>query len=365
MAPGDRVSGPELFGTLPTGAPVFAYTLRNASGIELRAMTYGGIILGIRVPDRDGRIEDVTLGFDDLGSYVRENPYFGAIIGRVANRIAQGQFTLDGRQYSLARNDGDNASHGGREGFDRRSWAAEAAETETGARLVLTRTSPDGEEGYPGNLAVKVTYTLTDQNELIVDYEAKTDKPTPVNLTQHTYFNLAGPGSRDILDHVLQLNADAFTPVSQKRVPTGELRPVEGTVFDFRRPTRVGARINAADEQLRIAGGYDQNFVLNRRGVAANALVEAARVLDPATGRVLTVSTTEPGVQFYSGNLLDGRLVGKGGINYARRSGLCLETQHFPDAPNQPKFPSVIVRAGEVYRSRTVFRFSTDAEHPA
>ncbi|RMH69490.1 MAG: galactose mutarotase [Bacteroidetes bacterium] len=344
------------FGTTADGEAVTMYTLTRAGGMEVRLLNYGGIITSLKVPDRNGRLEDVVLGFDTLAPYLERHPYFGAIIGRYGNRIAGGQFTLDGTTYTLAQNDGPNHLHGGLRGFDRVVWQAEPFEEPGRVGVVLTYTSPDGEEGYPGTLQAKVTYTLTDDDELIVDYEATTDKATPVNLTQHTYFNLAGHGSGDVLDHELTIHADHYLPVDSTLIPTGERRPVAGTPFDFRRPTPIGARIEADDPQLHWGpGGYDHTFVLNRTG---DGLEPAARVYEPTSGRVLEVRTTEPGVQFYSGNFLDGSLVGKGGAVYARHAGFCLETQHFPNSPNQPDFPSTILRPGETYSSRTVFAFS-------
>ncbi len=344
------------FGTTADGEAVTMYTLTRAGGMEVRLLNYGGIITSLKVPDRNGRLEDVVLGFDTLAPYLERHPYFGALIGRYGNRIAGGQFTLDGTTYTLAQNDGPNHLHGGLKGFDRVVWQAEPFEEPGRVGVVLTYTSPDGEEGYPGTLRAKVTYTLTDDDELIVDYEATTDKATPVNLTQHTYFNLAGHGSGDVLDHELTIHADHYLPVDSTLIPTGERRPVAGTPFDFRRPTPIGARIEADDPQLHWGpGGYDHTFVLNRTG---DGLEPAARVYEPTSGRVLEVRTTEPGVQFYSGNFLDGSLVGKGGAVYARHAGFCLETQHFPNSPNQPDFPSTILRPGETYTSRTVFAFS-------
>mgnify|MGYP006199544095 CR=1 FL=1 len=349
---------PEPFGTAPGGEAVHAFILRSRSGVEVRAATYGGILLSIRVPDREGRFDDVTLGFDTLDRYVGENdPYFGALIGRYANRIAGGRFTLDGRAYRLAVNNGPNHLHGGERGFDRVVWNAAPFAGEGRRGVVFAYTSPDGEEGYPGTLRVKVAYTLTDDDALVLDYEATTDAATPVNLTQHTYFNLAGPGTRDILDHVLTINADAFTPVDSTLIPTGELRPVEGTPFDFRQPTPIGARIGADDEQIRFGLGYDHNFVLQREDAGADALVLAARVTEPESGRVMEVYTTEPGLQFYSGNFMDGQ-TGKGGIPMNFRTGLCLETQVFPDSPNQPHFPSTRLDPGQTYVNRIVLRFS-------
>jgi aldose 1-epimerase len=346
----------EAFGQTKDGVSVDLYTLTNASGMEVRAMTYGGIIVSLKVPDRDGQLGDVVLGYDSLDGYLKSSPYFGAIVGRYGNRIAKGKFTLDGEDYTLATNNGPNALHGGNKGFDKVVWKAESFEKDGGVGVVFSYTSPDGEEGYPGTLQAKVTYTLTDANELEFAYHAVTDKATPVNLTQHTYFNLAGDGSGDILGHELMLNASHFTPVDSTLIPTGEIRSVEGTPFDFRTPTAIGARIDADDEQIRFGGGYDHNFVLDR--TTGSGLALAARVYEPTTGRVMDVTTTEPGVQFYSGNFLDGTITGKNGHVYGHRSGLCLETQHYPDSPNQSDFPSTILRPGEEYRSRTVYAFS-------
>ena len=345
----------QTFGKTQDGTAVDIFTLTNSNGVEVRAITYGGIIVSLRTPDKNGKLDDIVLGFDTLDSYLGKHPYFGAIIGRYGNRIGNAKFTLDGVEYKLAANNGPNSLHGGLKGFDKAVWKAQSLENDQGVGVVFTHTSPDGEEGYPGNLAAKVTYTLTNQNELIFDYEATTDKPTPVNLTQHTYFNLAGAGKGDVLGHEVLLNADSFTPVDSNLIPTGEIRKVAGTPFDFTKPTAVGARINQDDEQLKLAGGYDHDFVINRRGEEPSL---AARVYEPTSGRVLEVSTTQPGVQLYTGNFLDGTLTGKGGHVYQKRSGLCLETQHFPDSPNKPDFPSTILRPGETYRSRTIFKFS-------
>ncbi len=343
------------FGVTPAGESVDVFTLANASGVEVRAITYGGIIVSLRVPDRDGRLGDIVLGFDDLDGYVEGSPYFGAIVGRYANRIANGQFTLAGETYHLATNNGPNHLHGGVRGFDKIVWHAEMLESDSGVAVIFTYTSPDGDEGYPGTLFTRVSYTLTPGNELVVDYLAATDRATPINLSQHTYFNLAGDGRRDVLEHVLTINAGHFTPVDATLIPTGVIAPVAGTPFDFTTPTAIGARIDLEDEQLENGGGYDHNFVLDRDGAG---LAHAARVEEPTTGRVLDVYTTEPGLQFYSGNFLDGSLIGKSGQVYRHRYGFCLETQHFPDSPNQPAFPSTILRPGEEYRSRTVFVFS-------
>jgi aldose 1-epimerase len=342
----------EPFGKMPDGKAVERFTLTNANGIELKAITYGGIITSLRVPDRTGRLDDIVLGFDNLESYLKDHPFFGAIIGRYGNRIAKGTFTLDGQTYKLATNNGPNHLHGGDKGFDKVLWTVEPVAGRNA--IAFSRTSPDGEEGYPGNLRVQVTYTLTDANELIVDYRATTDKATPVNLTQHSYFNLAGQASGDILGHQLMLNADRYTPVDDTLIPTGELTAVDGTPFDFRKPTAIGARIDQADAQLKNGKGYDHNWVLNRTGSGRQL---AARVIEPKTGRTMEIETTEPGIQFYSGNFLDGKLTGKAGAVYKHRTGFCLETQHYPDSPNQPKFPSTTLRPGSEYRSSTVFTF--------
>jgi aldose 1-epimerase len=348
--------GKQPFGATPDGVPVDVYTLTNAGGVEVRAISYGGIILSLRVPDRDGKLGDVVLGCDTLDGYLEDSSYLGAIIGRYGNRIAGGRFTLDGQGYSLAVNNGPNALHGGLVGFDKVVWRAESFHNDEGVGVVFSYTSPDGDEGYPGTLEVRVTYTLTDANQLIFDYHAVTDRATPVNLTQHSYFNLAGDGAGDILGHELMLNASHFTPIDSTLIPTGEIRSVAGTPFDFRTPSAIGARIDADDEQIRFGGGYDHNFVLERDESESPAL--AARVYEPTSGRVMEVFTTEPGVQFYSGNFLDGTITGKDGQLYRHRSGFCLETQHYPDSPNRPEFPSTILRPGQEYRSRTVYAFS-------
>ena len=353
----------EPFGTTDRGEAVSVYTLRNAHGIEVRAINYGGIIVSLKVPDRNGRVDDVVLGHDSLEQYERASPYFGAIIGRYGNRIARGRFTLEGRTYTLATNNGPNHLHGGVKGFDKVVWDVAPFERPDSVGLVFRYTSPDGEEGYPGTLRATVTYTLTEGNELIFDYHATTDRATPVNLTQHSYFNLAGDGSGDILRHVVTLNADHFTPVDSTLIPTGEIRSVAGTPFDFRTPTPIGARIDQDDEQLRYGRGYDHNFVLNTGGTGGTggegaALTLAARVYEPTTGRVMEIYTTEPGLQFYSGNFLDGTLRGKRGLAYGHRYGFAMETQHFPDTPNKPAFPSTTLRPGEEYRSRTIYKFA-------
>ena len=347
----------ESFGTLPDGTPVDIYTMTNAKGMEIRATNYGGIVVSLRVPDKKGNLDDIALGFDDLKGYLTSSPYFGAIIGRCGNRIANGKFTLDGKEYTLAKNNGPNTLHGGLKGFDRVVWNAEPFQNHDGVGIILTYTSKDSEEGFPGNLKAKVTYTLTDNNEWIIDYDASTDKATPINLTQHTYFNLAGEGKGDVLAHILKLNASRFTPVNQTLIPTGEFRPVKGTPMDFTQPTPIGGRINADDEQLRFGRGYDHNFVVDGKG---SDPVLAARVKEPASGRVLEVFTTEPGVQFYSGNFLDGTITGKNGHVYKQRYAFCLETQHFPDSPNHPEFPTTILRPGRTYHSRTIYKMSTE-----
>ena len=353
---------PQAFGMTHRGEAVSLYTLKNAHGMEAKVLDYGGIILSLRVPDRNGRLDDVVLGFDSLGDYERGSPYFGAIIGRYGNRIARGRFTLDGRTSTLATNNGPNHLHGGVRGFDKVVWTAAQFERGDSVGLVLNYTSPDGEEGYPGTLRATVTYTLTGKNELIFDYQATTDRPTPVNLTQHSYFNLAGDGKGDILGHLVTLNADRFTPVDSTLIPSGEIKSVAGTPFDFRTSAAIGARIDRNDEQLRYGRGYDHNFVLNKggkggKGGTGGDLTLAARVYEPTSGRVMEISTTEPGLQFYSGNFLDGTLRGKQGVVYGHRSGFAMETQHFPDSPNKPAFPSTILRPGEEYRSRTIYRF--------
>lgn len=338
------------YGTMPDGTPVEAFTLTNTNGVRLTAITLGGIITELHVPDRNGTMGDIVLGFSNLDGYVKDHPFFGAIIGRYGNRIGKAQFSLDGQTYTLAANNGANHLHGGIKGFDKVVW--NAAPAASGVGVVFTRRSTDGEEGYPGNLDVTVTYTLTDQNALVVDYAATTDKATPVNLTQHSYFNLAGRGP--IGGHVLHLNADRYTPVDEGLIPTGAMDAVEGTPFDFRTPTAIGDRIDGAHQQLVYGKGYDHNWVLTRQGAG---LQLAARVTEPTSGRTLEISTTEPGIQFYAGNFLDGTLTGKGGEVYAHRSGFCLETQHYPDSPNQSAFPSTILRPGERYTSQTVFTF--------
>jgi aldose 1-epimerase len=343
------------FGTLPDGRQVTQYTLANAKGMVVRILDFGGIITEIHVPDRKGVFADVALGFDRLEPYLKDSPYFGALIGRYGNRIAQGRFVLDGKEYQLPTNNGANHLHGGVPGYDKVLWAA----TVEGGSLVLRYRSLDGEQSYPGNLDVTATYSLTDDNDIVLRFHAVSDRPTPVNLTQHSYFNLRGVGGKgDILNHVLTIAADKFVTIDAGLIPTGGLAPVAGTPFDFRSPHAIGARIGQPDQQLRHGKGYDHCWVLNKPA-SGRALKRAVHVLEPDSGRVLELFTQEPGVQFYSGNFLDGSLRGKG-QSYAVRSGFCLEPEHYPDSPNQPSFPSTILRPGAVYESESRFRFSVD-----
>lgn len=341
------------FGKTEKGETVNLYTLRNRNGVEIAITNYGARVVTLKTPDAKGRLADIALGFDSLKGYEGPNPYFGAVVGRYGNRIAKGKFTLDGKEYTLAKNNGENSLHGGLVGFDRVMWSGKTEEANGVHKAILSYTSKDGEEGYPGTLTVTVTYTLSDNDDIQIDYHATTDKATVLNVTNHTYFNLAGQGNGDILGQVMQLNADRFTPVDSGLIPTGELKDVTGTPFDFRKPTVIGSRINDKDEQLKLGKGYDHNFVLNR---SANGLVMAARAVDPVSGRVLEVWTTEPGVQFYTGNFLDGTVTGKNATNYAQRTGFCLETQHYPDSPNHPDFPSTVLKPGEEYKSTTVWK---------
>jgi aldose 1-epimerase len=340
------------FGQTADGTKIDLYTLTNANGMVVKIITYGGIITEFHVPDKNGKMADVVLGFDDLKGYLGTHPYFGAIAGRVANRIAKGRFTLDGKEYKLATNNGPNALHGGEKGFDKRVWKG----SPTGSDVLMIYRSPDGEEGYPGNLETQVVYHLTDANELQISYRAQTDKATPINLTNHSYFNLAGQGSGDVLGHVMMINADQYTPVDDTLIPTGQIAPVKGTPLDFTTPTPIGARIKQVGGN---PAGYDHNFVLRQpRGDLMNPAL-AARVTEPKTGRVMEVLTTEPGVQFYTGNFLDGTVKGKGGAVYKQYNGFCLETQHFPDSINHPNFPNTVLKPGETYRSTTIYRFLT------
>jgi aldose 1-epimerase len=344
------------FGTMPDGRPVDLYTLTNANGMQISITNYGGIVATLTAPDCEGTFADVVLGHDSLQGYIDASPYFGALIGRYGNRIGNGVFTLNDVKYTLAKNDGPHHLHGGLKGFDKVVWEAKERHDDQNPGLELTYVSPDGEEGYPGTLSVQVIYTLTADNALNIDYTATTDKDTVVNLTNHAYFNLAGDGSGDILGHELMLNADRFTEAGEGLIPTGKLCSVEGTPMDFRESTPIGARINNADEQLQRAGGYDHNWVLN---TGATSPTFAARVYEPKSGRVMEVYTTEPGIQFYTGNFLDGSITGKHGHVYHQRTGFCLETQHYPDSPNQPDFPSTVLKPGDTYRTSTRYAFST------
>ncbi|MDT0441228.1 aldose epimerase family protein [Streptomyces johnsoniae] len=345
--------GPEVFGHLPDGTEVHRWTL-SRGGTRLKVLSYGGIVQSLELPDRDGEYVNVSLGFGTLAPYLTATTYFGALIGRYGNRIAEGRFTLDGTAYQLPVNDGPNSLHGGDRGFDKRLWDV----TPNGrSGLTLRRTSPDGEMGYPGTLEVRVDYTLTRDGDFRIDYEATTDAPTPLNLTNHTYFNLGGEGTGSIEDHRLEIAAARYTPVGETLIPTGELARVQGTPFDFRRGKNVGRDIRESHQQLLYGQGYDHNFVLDK-GITG-APRHAATLHDPGSGRLMRVDTTEPGVQFYSGNFLDATLTGPGGRVYRQGDGLCLETQHFPDSPNQPHFPTTVLRPGETYRSTTVHSFGT------
>src|ERR1700680_762987 len=343
----------QSFGKSEDGQQTDLYILTNRNGMETSMTNYGGTVVTLKVPDRNGKLDDVVLGYDKLDDYAAGKAYFGAIIGRYANRIAHAKFRLDGVTYTLPKNDGDNHQHGV---FNKRVWTAKDVSSSAGQALELTYLSKDGEDGFPGNLSVKVVYALTGQNELKIDYSATTDKDTVINLTNHCYFNLAGQGNGDILQHQLMIRADRFTPVDANLIPTGELRSVKGTPFDFTTATAIGARIDQDDEQLELGRGYDHNWVLNSGTAGSMSL--AAQAYEPHSGRLLEVSTTEPGLQFYTGNFLDG-IRGKGGKVYNRRYAFCLETQHFPDSPNHPNFPSTVLKPGQSFRSTTVYRFST------
>jgi len=343
----------QRFGTAPDGAPVFVYTLRNKNGVEARILNYGGIIQSLKVPDKAGHLGDIVLGYDHLNGYLTNSPYFGAMIGRYGNRIAKGHFTLDGVGYTLAVNNGPNSLHGGVRGFDKVIWQAKPGSSDLGQTLELTYVSHDGEEGYPGTLTVKAVYTLTADNSLRLEYTATTDKDTVLNLTQHSYFNLAGSG--DILGHVVYLNSDKFTPVDSTLIPTGELKPVDGTPFDFRTPTAIGSRIGQADEQLKFGNGYDHNWVINH---PMGEFALDARITEPSTGRVMEIWSTEPGLQFYTGNFLDGTMTGKAGHVYQFRNGFCMEPQHYPDSPNQTGFPSAVLHPGQTYHNTIAYHFS-------
>src|SRR5258706_584351 len=342
------------FGKLPDGREVFLYTLSNRHGLEMKVTNYGGLITSIKTPGRDGVLEDIVLGYDTLGGYLKESPLFGALVGRYANRIAKAKFNLEGREYKLAANNGPNSIHGGRKGFDKVVWTAEEAVMPGGPSLVLTYLSQDMEEGFPGNLKVAVTYTLAHSNELEITYRATTDKTTIVNLTQHSYFNLTGNAKRDILDHDLMIPADSIVAIDEMLIPTGQLQQIIGTPLDFTTPHRVGERIDSPDEQLKLGRGYDHCFVLRP---STDSLKLAATLTEPVSGRTIGVYTTAPGVQIYSGNFLSGSITGKGGVVYKKRFGICFETGAFPDSPNHPKFPSTVLRPGELYKTTTVFKF--------
>ena len=344
------------FGKTNDGQVVDIYTLTNKNGLEAKITNFGGIITSLKIPDRNGKLEDVMLGFDNLDGYLKGHPYFGALIGRYGNRIAKGRFTLNGVEYKLAVNNGENHLHGGIKGFDKVVWNAKSLKVPNSAALQLTYLSKDGEEGYPGNLSVRVVYTLSNANELKIEYWASTDKDTVVNLTSHSYFNFAGQGNGDILNHQLLINARRFTPTDAGSIPTGQLENVKGTPFDFTSSFLIGARINDDDQQLKFGKGYDHNFVVNG---LIGTLRQAAVVYEPNSGRLMEIWTTEPGIQFYSGNFLDGRLTGKEGKVYQQRYGFCLETQHFPDSPNKPSFPTTVLRKGDRYHTITIHKFKT------
>jgi len=343
----------QAFGMTDSGEPVEIYTLTNANGMEARIMSYGGTVVSLKAPDRHGKLGDVVLGYETLDGYLKNSPYFGAIIGRYANRIGKARFSLDGKEYTLGKNNGENTLHGGFKGFDKVIWKGKEVKSKDGVGLSLSYVSKDGEEGFPGNLTVTVVYTLTKNNELKIEYNATTDKATVVNLTNHSYFNLAGEGS--ILQHELMIDASRFTPVDSGLIPTGELRSVKGTPMDFTQFAGIGTRIDQQDEQLTFGRGYDHNWVLNN---VTGGLALAARVYEPGSGRVMEIYTTELGIQFYSGNFLDGSITGKNGQVYKQRYGLCLETQHFPDSPNKSDFPSTVLKRGQRYNSSTIYRFS-------
>ncbi len=347
----------ENWGHLPSGEKIDIYTLRNSKKMEARITNYGGRVVSLITPDRHNAFEDVVLGFDDLEGYLGKNPYFGALVGRYANRIANAQFVLGGHEYHLAQNNGKCSLHGGWKGFDKAAWEATGIEVDHCPAVELRHVSPDGDEGYPGQLSAKVQYVLTNKGELRIEYEASTDKPTIVNLTNHSYFNLAGQSSGSIANHQIMIDADTFTPINEQLIPTGELRPVAGTPFDFRRPEVIGKRLHEDSEQLKLGLGFDHNYALNASG---KGLSLAARVTDSDSGRTLEVHTTQPGMQFYTGNHLDGSVQGKRGTVYGFRSAFCLETQHFPDSPHHASFPSTELRPGQRYHETTIYKFSVD-----
>lgn len=344
-----------IFGVLSDGTEIALYTLVNDQGMKANVSNYGGIVVSLFTPDRDGKMGDVVLGFDSLEEYEKHNPFFGCLVGRFGNRIANGRFTLDGSEYTLAKNDGNNHLHGGLNGFDKKTWKVKAKETVKGPALTLKYVSPDGEEGYPGTLTIKVVYTLTNKNALKIQYTASTDKKTVLNLTNHSYFNLSAGKSDTITDHKMMINADEFTPVDGTLIPTGELRSVVNTPLDFRTPTLIGTRINEDDAQLTFGGGYDHNWIVKGE---AGQLRLAAKVYEHNSGRVMKVLTTEPAIQFYAGNMLP-TITGKNNMTYVNRGGLCLETQHYPDSPNKPEFPSTALKPGDTYQTTTIYKFST------
>lgn len=351
---GNKMINKKLFGKLPTGEEVYLYTLTNKNGMEVKIINYGATVVSLTAPNRDGKYEDVVLGYDNLEDYVNGNSFFGCIVGRYGNRINKGKFKLDGKEYQLTINDGENHLHGGIIGFHKVLWKAEPIINDSSESLKLSYKSSDGEQGYPGNLSIEVVYTLTDNNELLIDYSAITDKPTILNPTHHSYFNLSGSFDNTILNHELLIDADYITPVNSQLIPTGELMKVENTPFDFHSFRKIGERINDDHEQLKYGKGYDHNWVLNNFN---GRIRKVAELYEPSSGRAMEVLTDQPGLQFYSGNFLDGSIKGKNGIRYNHRTGLCLETQHFPDSPNHPNFPSVVLRPGEKYTQKTMYRF--------
>jgi len=344
------------FGKLSDGSEVYIYTLINTSGVEAQITNYGAIVVSLKVPDRNGKLEDVVLGYDNLEGYIADKSFFGAIVGRYGNRIAKGKFELDGKSYQLTINDGENHLHGGLIGFHKKIWTAEEVKSPEGKALKLTYKSEDGEQGYPGNVILSVTYTLTDKNELVINYEGTTDKITILNPTHHSYFNLSGNPQSTILNELLMIDADSTTPVGPGLIPTGKLESVEGSPMDFRTPTAIGLRINDDYEQLKLGQGYDHNWVLNNYD---GKLRNVVSLYDSASGRYMEVFTDQPGMQFYSGNFLDGSIKGKNGVVYNYRTGLCLEAQRYPDSPNQPQFPSATLKPGETYKQTTIYKFST------
>ena len=353
---GTQMIEKKLFGKLADGREVFEYTLTNSNGMKVKVINYGATVVSLESSDRNGKFSDVVLGYDNLEGYVADKSYFGAIIGRYGNRIGKGKFKLDGKEYQLSINNGENQLHGGTEGFNKKVWTVEATdESNLGQSITLSYISKDGEEGYPGTVKLTVNYQLTNQNELKINYTGTTDKTTILNPTHHSYFNLTGDSNKTILDEELWIGADKFTPVDKGLIPTGELTDVKGTPMDFRQPTKVGARINDDYEQLKLGRGYDHNFVLNKH---QELIPKIASVYDSSSGRFMEMRTDQPGVQFYTGNFLDGTVMGKNGIKYQFRTGLCLEAQHFPDSPNKPNFPSVVIKPGQVYRQTTIYKFS-------